>query len=179
MSPAVTNCLATCIPSSGAHHNPEDNANHLLPCQTSLVAPTAPHPMPFKNEVVSDEDIDRYNLPFPKGEGRWWTRDAERDYYLWGGRVGNLAYEDSQEGWFYLYIGGVTYDIYLEPGQQEKDALKGEMVFRWRKITRVNPELSQTDFERVVGILKEALVSFGFDGRQNIYFPHFRVEFDF
>jgi len=41
--------------------------------------------MTFVNEVVSDEDIDRYGLPFEKGSGRYWTRDAERDFYLWGG----------------------------------------------------------------------------------------------
>ncbi|MFM1800044.1 MAG: hypothetical protein RLZZ117_2322, partial [Cyanobacteriota bacterium] len=54
--------------------------------------------MAFTNEVVSDADIDRYDLPFQKGEGRWWTRDAERDYYLWGGLSGNPAYGTELEG---------------------------------------------------------------------------------
>ncbi len=42
--------------------------------------------MAFVNEVVSDEDIARYNLPFKPGAGRYWTRDKENDCYLWGGR---------------------------------------------------------------------------------------------
>ena len=31
--------------------------------------------MAFVNEVVSDEDIAKYNLPFKPGAGRYWTRD--------------------------------------------------------------------------------------------------------
>ncbi|MEY4352926.1 MAG: hypothetical protein RLZZ609_1167 [Cyanobacteriota bacterium] len=135
--------------------------------------------MAFKNEVVSDADIDRYKLPFPKGEGRWWTRDAERDYYLWGGLVGNLAYEETQEGWFYLFVHGKIYDICIEPSQPKKDDKAQETVFHWKNITSINPEPSGANREIVIGILKEALKCFGFDGRKSIYHPRYRVSFGF
>jgi hypothetical protein len=180
MSPAVTSCLATCIPSSGARHNLEDNASHLLPCQTSLVAPTAPQPMPFKNEVVSDEDIDRYNLPFPKGEGRWWTRDAERDYYLWGGLVGNLAFDDRQEGRFFLYADGVVHWIKLIPGKGSWNLYDRPYIIKWECIARIDPEAkNNADLIKIKNILKEALTVYGYDGRNDSWVTQTRIVFAF
>ena len=47
--------------------------------------------MAFVNEVVSDEDIAKYNLPFAPSTKCYWTRDKERDYYLWGGISADYA----------------------------------------------------------------------------------------
>lgn len=150
------------------------------PCQTGWGMSSAlVCPMTFKNEVVSDEDIDRYNLPFPKGGGRWWTRDVDRDYYLWGGLVGNLAYETKQEGVFYLYVNNILYDIRIEPADFLNEDRTLETVIQWQEILSINPEPSASVKTQVVEILKEALVSFGFDGRKNIYFSRLRVEFKF
>ena len=149
-------------------------------CQTVsgiTSAPARARAMAFKNEVVSDEDIERYNLPFPKGEGRWWTRDAERDYYLWGGLVGNLAFDSEQEGLFYLYADGTLYDVNIQPAEDRKDNITGEFIICWDKIAEITPEPeNQTE---IIAILKSALRSFGHDGRRNIFHPSFRVEFGF
>lgn len=102
-NPMVAICSLTrlCTPNNSVNGN-------ARPSRVALGAPalssTARCRMAFRNEVVSDDDIDRYNLPFPKGGGRWWTRDAERDYYLWGGITGNPAYESQEYGVFSLYI---------------------------------------------------------------------------
>jgi hypothetical protein len=60
--------------------------------------------MAFVNEVVSDADIDKYGLPFKKGSGRYWTRDAEKDMYLWGGKGGNPSFGEEIQGRFRLYL---------------------------------------------------------------------------
>ncbi len=135
--------------------------------------------MAFKNEVVSDADIDRYNLPFPKGEGRWWTRDAERDYYLWGGLVGNLAYEETQEGRFHLYLDGVEYKVFLQPAPQANIESNQETIFRWKEIEDIQPAANSVEIRKLIETLKEALSCYGFDGRRNIFYPSFRVVFDF
>jgi hypothetical protein len=180
MSPAVTTYPATCIPISGTHRNPEDNASHPLPCQTSRVAPSAPHPMPFKNEVVSDEDIDRYNLPFPKGEGRWWTRDAERDYYLWGGLSGNPAYDEMKEGRFYLYINQTIYWAKILPGQWSENSKDAPYMIRWETIGRIEPPLTKTpSYHEFICVLKEALITYGYDGEDGDWARETKVSFGF
>ncbi|MFN7678157.1 MAG: hypothetical protein ACK5QW_06110 [Cyanobacteriota bacterium] len=135
--------------------------------------------MAFKNEVVSDEDIDRYHLPFPKGEGRWWTRDAERDYYLWGGLTGNRAFDPEQEGKFFLYTGGFVYHVALRPGERREDPSSGQVILRWNELLSLRPEASGGDKNRVLDVLREALVVYGSDGRRNIFCPDFRVLFGF
>ncbi|MFN7899314.1 MAG: hypothetical protein ACK5N0_06555, partial [Synechococcaceae cyanobacterium] len=70
--------------------------------------------MAFVNQTVTDADIDQYGLPFEKGRLHYWTYDAEHKKYLWGGMAGNPAYEDFQEGRFYLHTEGIVYYIVLE-----------------------------------------------------------------
>ncbi len=82
----------------------------ILQARRFLLCPLFPlepcfRPMAFVNEVVSDADIDKYGLPFKKGSGRYWTRDADRDMYLWGGKGGNPAFGEDIVGYsicFYL-----------------------------------------------------------------------------
>ena len=72
--------------------------------------------MAFVNEVVSDADIDAYGLPFEKGKGHWWTRDKERDLYLWGGRGGNPLWDEEIQGRFHLFISGTSLRLAISLG---------------------------------------------------------------
>jgi hypothetical protein len=166
---------------SDQHTNPAKGvrASSQRSWQTGIQMATAHSTMTFKNEVVSDADIDRYKLPFPKGEGRWWTRDAERDYYLWGGLVGNLAYEETQEGRFHLYINGVEFKVFIQPASPFNTEESKETIFSWKKIEEIRPRTSKTESREIIQILKEALSCYGFDGRRNIFYPEFKVKFGF
>jgi hypothetical protein len=136
--------------------------------------------MAFKNEVVSDDDIDRYQLPFTKGEGRWWTRDAERDYYLWGGLSGNRAFDDTREGRFYLYVDETLYFFLLCPGSNSKSLKENPYIVQWKSILYAEPEISEANsFRTIVGILKEALLVFGLHGENTLWPVRTTVLFDF
>ena len=130
--------------------------------------------------MVSDEDIERYNLPFPKGGGRWWTRDAERDYYLWGGLVGNLAYDEIQEGSFDLFKDGIIYTITLRPGKGSGSLKDIPFVIRWEKILDIQPDIDNArEKEILIKTLKEALTTYGFDGERNTWPKSTQVTFHF
>jgi len=147
--------------------------------QTGIHQSSAHWTMSFKNEVASDEDIDRYNLPFPKGGGRWWTRDAERDYYLWGGLSGNLAFDDMQEGWFSLYADGMTYSVTIMPGTSSQSLKESPFIITWKKILQITPEIEPPGHrEYIIQILKEALTAYGYDGENNSWPKDKRVVFE-
>ncbi len=136
--------------------------------------------MAFTNEVVSDADIDRYDLPFQKGEGRWWTRDAERDYYLWGGLSGNPAYGTELEGKFYLYVDGEIHLFILLLGQPAVQVGRQSCFRVWAAISRIVPELpTLIQEEKLVEILKEALQTYGIDGQDDAWTNDVKVEFRF
>jgi hypothetical protein len=136
--------------------------------------------MAFKNEVVSDADIDRYNLPFQKGDGRWWTRDAERDYYLWGGLSGNPAYGTDQEGWFYLYVDGNLHTFLLLPGEFSSSLKDTPYIICWDQILRIIPDpTSLVEEQKLVSILKEALTEYGLYGQKTMWPIETRVSFTF
>ena len=136
--------------------------------------------MAFINEVVSDADIDRYNIPFRKGDQLWWTRDAERDYYLWGGLDGNLAYDDFQEGHFNLYVDGAVHGIKLQPGEFSKSIKDVPYIVCWDKVLRIIPEPESPEQElQLIIILKEALSVYGFDGEKNLWPVETEVTFKF
>jgi hypothetical protein len=121
--------------------------------------------MAFKNEVVSDADIDRYKLPFPKGGGRWWTRDAERDYYLWGGLVGNPAFDETQEGWFDLYVDGIIHTVVLASEVNLEGDKETPYTMHWKKIVRISPSKEEeANYGYFKILLKEALTAYGLDG---------------
>lgn len=136
--------------------------------------------MAFKNEVVSDADIDRYHLPFPKGGGRWWTRDAERDYYLWGGISGNPAYDDEREGRFFLYVHGVAYRIVILPGESPVAKNQHPYIVKWKSILEISPT-PKNSFEKnmLIGVLTDALIAYGFDGEDDNWIEDVRVVIQF
>ncbi len=136
--------------------------------------------MAFKNEVVSDADIDRYNLPFQKGDGRWWTRDADRDYYLWGGLYGIPAFGSEVEGKFYLYVDRQVHLISISLAE-DSERMSGKTFLRkWQVITQIVPEIIDSDQKRhLAEVLKEALLVYGFDGQDDGWLDDVDVHFAF
>jgi hypothetical protein len=149
-------------------------------CQTSTRMSSAVQTMAFKNEVVSDADIDRYNLPFQKGDGRWWTRDAARDYYLWGGLSGNPAYGTEQEGRFYLYVDGNVHFIIVFLTENLNNVEDFPRTRNWQEIARIVPEPDDFRHKARLGkIIKEALNAYGYDGQNDDCSKDVRVVFGF
>lgn len=136
--------------------------------------------MAFKNEVVSDENIDRYNLPFPKGEGRWWTRDAERDYYLWGGIVGNRAYDTDTRSIFYLYTDRRVHTFLIYPGKDSPSLKDSTYLVEWDAVGQINPS-PKNNHEKsyLIEVLKEALTTYGQDGQDDMWTKKTKVFFNF
>jgi hypothetical protein len=134
--------------------------------------------MSFSNQVISDHDLEHYPLPFPRGCKRAWTRDEERDYYLWGGLHGNPMVDCWLEGVFSLFVDGVEYGICLEPGFQGTDPNTGQVVMGWSRVLSVTPEPPFEEAERIESILKEALIVYGLDGVQETS-AKVRVDVDF
>ena len=87
--------------------------------------------MGFVNEVVSDEDIERYGLPFKKGSGRYWTRDAERNYYLWGGLQGNRAIDENVQWRFHFFNGTEKILFNLKRGKGSTKYSESPYVIDW------------------------------------------------
>ncbi len=136
--------------------------------------------MAFKNEVVSDADIDRYNLPFQKGDGRWWTRDAERDYYLWGGLSGNPAYGTEQVGKFYLYFDGRIHLIVIALDKLLTGVSHSSYSRYWRAVERIVPDPIDLSHEAsLLDVLKEALQVYGFDGQDDGFAKDKNIRFGF
>lgn len=121
--------------------------------------------MAFVNEVVSDEDIAKYNLPFKPGAGRYWTRDKERDCYLWGGISGSYVRESPPKGEFQLYVRGLELEVWLEPSANELPSFITPDLVSWKRITLMRPyDMGGLDRDEVKSLLREALLVFGVNG---------------
>lgn len=123
--------------------------------------------MAFVNEVVSDEDIVRYNLPFKPGDGRYWTRDRELDCYLWGGIIENYSREYTPEGRFWLFIRNKLLDVSLniESVCGGSSVLPPTIV--WKEVSHIQPcDLGGLDVHEVFSVLRSALSVFGVDGEE-------------
>jgi hypothetical protein len=121
--------------------------------------------MTFVNEVVSDEDIAKYSLPFKPGDRRYWTRDKERDFYFWGRIMGSYVRESPPKGEFHLYIRGVLLEVWLQATQSELPTFITSDMVSWKRISLMRPyDLGGLDRDEVVAILKEALMVFGVNG---------------
>jgi hypothetical protein len=136
--------------------------------------------MAFVNEVVSDADIDKYKLPFAKGGGRYWTRDAERDFYLWGGRYGNPAFGEVILGSFDLYMHGKLLRFKIVPGVGSMKYSDSPYLICWKGISRVDPaDLCGLERDFVYTVLKDSLRVYGEDGRENTFAPVRTTMFEF
>lgn len=137
-----------------------DHGFHPL-CPTLLEASQ----MAFVNEVVSDEDIARYNLPFKPGDGRYWTRDRELDSYLWGGVIENYSREYIPEGRFWFFIHNVLLDVSLNVERVSGGSLMAPPIIVWKEVSHIQPiDLGGLDRCEVLCILRAALSTFGIDG---------------
>ena len=137
-------------------------------------------PVAFVNEVVSDADIDAYDLPFEKGKGHWWTRDKERDLYLWGGEYGNPARGEDIEGRFSFWADGVKLRFTFSLGDWSANWHVRPYVVTWDRLVRIDPpDCGGLNHARVIGLIKEALVVYGSDGRENRNVPDRIVRFGF
>ena len=137
-------------------------------------------PVAFVNEVVPEADIDAYGLPFEKGTGHWWTRDKERDLFLWGGRGGNPLWDQEIRGRFYFFISGVIIQLVISLGKWSDDWHARPYIVDWGRIISMDPQ-GCADFskEQLIDLIKEALVAYGRDGRENRNTPDRIVRFGF
>ncbi|WP_255024656.1 hypothetical protein [Cyanobium sp. La Preciosa 7G6] len=137
--------------------------------------------MAFVNEVVSDEDIVKYNLPFKLGAGRYWTRDKERDCYLWGGIVESFAREYVPEGRFWLYLHGTCLDVSLNVASLVRGRppeILPQVI--WMEVSHIQPlNLGGLDLNECQSVLKEALLAFGLDGEGDTLIHGSIVKFHF
>ena len=110
--------------------------------------------MAFVNEIVSDADIDAYGLPFEKGKGHWWTRDKERDLYLWGGECGNPAWGEDIEGQFSFYVDRVKLRFTLSLGVWSADWHVKPYIVVWDRLVRIDPpDCRGLNQARVIGLI--------------------------
>ena len=153
----------------------------MMCCRRRTAAhPTAIRPMTFVNEVVSDADIDAYGLGLEKGKGHWWTRDKERDLYLWGGRGGNPLWGQPIEGSFRLHVSGVSIFVGVSLGKWSEDWHVKPFVVAWDKLLWIDPpDCAGLDLDFVLSVFKEALIAYGRDGRLNRNTPDRIVRFGF
>jgi hypothetical protein len=136
--------------------------------------------MAFVNERVSDEDIDAYELSMEKGKGHWWTRDKERNLYLWGGERGNPARGQEMHGYFYLFISGIRLRLAISLGQWSKNWHVKPYVVAWDQLLWIDPpDCGGLDRTAVINLLKEALVAYGRNGRENLNTPDRITNFGF
>jgi hypothetical protein len=153
------------------------------PCRLgtpSAIPSPRPLPVAFVNEIVSDADIDAYGLPFEKGKGHWWTRDKERDLYLWGGRGGNPLWDEEILGRFFFFVSGVTIKLEISVGSWSEDWHARPYVVEWGNVVFVDqPVCAGLSQNQVLDLVKEALVVYGRDGRHNRNTPERIVHFGF
>jgi hypothetical protein len=136
--------------------------------------------MAFVNEVVSDEDIAKYKLPFKPGAGRYWTRNKERDCYLWGGILDGFAYGYEQEGQFEFYWKGTLLRITLDMGSGSSSFQDSPYRIVWNKVTHIQPfDLGGLSKRDVFSLLKDALMAYGYDGRMNVFAQERKIDFNF
>jgi hypothetical protein len=136
--------------------------------------------MAFVNELISNENIDKYKIPLHKDNDEYWTFDKERNIYLWGGRGGNPAYGFEIVGKFDLSVDGKLFKITIEPGDGSKNFTASPYYVVWNSIIAIEPrDLNGMNVTQVILILKEALDIYGRDGRLNNYTPVRVVKFNF
>lgn len=136
--------------------------------------------MPFINQIISDEDIEKYRLPFERNGEFYWTRDLERNYYLWGGYHGNPAHGEDIEGRFHLYLDGAELYFALRPGPGSVEFSETPYTVAWESIEYMKPSsLEALHKRKAIEVIKEALTVYGRNGRDNKYTRNIQVKFDF
>jgi hypothetical protein len=110
----------------------------------------------------------------------YWTRDAERDVYLWGGLSGNPAHGEDINGEFYFHIDGQTLYFVIRPSAGSIKFSESPYRIVWASITYVKPSnYGGLHKDRVIALLKDALTAYGRNGRENKYTPCRTISFGF
>ncbi len=124
--------------------------------------------MPFVNEQVSDADIDACGLPFAKGDDQWWTRDQERDFYLWGGCTGNTARGEEIHDPFHFSMLGTKLQLGISLGHWSQNWHVKAYLVGWDQLLWIDPpDCGGLDRGPMIAVLKEALVAYGRYGFDN------------
>ena len=147
--------------------------------------------MPFINEFVSEEDIEKYDLDalwnhyrtrdgMPRLRLRgavkhYWTIDRSCDTWLYymdvvysqSPEISRSGYpEPTEENIFIFSKNGIHYDFRLKKSKDStKSIYEKPFIIKWELI-RVNYETPphQPPTQHTTQLLKESLVVFGFDG---------------
>jgi hypothetical protein len=91
-----------------------------------------------------------------------------------------LAFDDVQEGWFSLLADGTAYSITIMPGEGSQSLKELPFIITWKKILQITPEIEQPrDRQRMIQILKEALITYGHDGEKNMWPKVMKIVFEF
>ncbi|MCP9861156.1 MULTISPECIES: hypothetical protein [unclassified Cyanobium] len=136
--------------------------------------------MAFVNEVVSDEDIVKYDLPFAPSSKCYWTRDFVRDLFLWGEISEDPARGYPPEGRFVLSMEDRLLSFVLSLGDRSTSFRDDPYRIVWKAIVCVKPDnFGGLDPATAISILKEALCCYGYDGRRNSFAPNRTVVFEF
>ena len=155
--------------------------------------------MAFINEIVLEEDIQKYGLdelkkkfsPYTWMDGRpkefWhaWTIDRERNIYFMPVKmveeVGPSGRpEPTSKAIFILNIQGVNIRVFLDRIRCPNSFSDTPFVISWSLLEiDDSEELHLFSTGDVVQILKEALTAYGYRGAYSNQAPNSKVEFDF
>lgn len=154
--------------------------------------------MAFVNEIVSEEDIQKYQLdeikkefnPYSwingRPEGFWhvWTVDRERDIYF---MQVNMIEECGPSGRpeptskyiFILNIQGKGVRVLLKRVRCPKSFSDSPFIIGWSLLEIDIPKTFSLHRDDVFQLLKEALTTYGYRGAYSEQVPNTIVEFDF
>jgi hypothetical protein len=155
--------------------------------------------MAFVNEIISEQDFEKYALaelkksydPWrwragrPQGASYSWTIDRDRDIYFMlveivhdsGGRSGLM--EPTRRRIFVLSIHGQRVEIALDVADETSNSFKTVPYRQVWELVAIKPEqLADTSREAIIKILKEALAIYGYRGAHS-QIPNTIVEFKF
>ncbi len=123
--------------------------------------------MAFKNELIPDEQKDRFNFPVQVLYGGSkptlykWVIDQENDFYLVKASTEGGGYDGTvEQNTFYLHA--YNEDIYIKATPWSLPLTpEGERIFRW-EVTKINiPSSIASKRECIISLIKEAFSVMG------------------
>ena len=147
--------------------------------------------MPFVNEYISRDDIEKYGLAkayfsanpsetkLPENYAPQWTIDRERNIVLRQMRGANPARDGEYWIEFLLETDGQKIFIKLDRMHGSNKLSDSPYQVVWGKIVQVYPsDLDESRLREVIQILKEALTARGYDGARK-QIPNTTILFEF
>lgn len=154
--------------------------------------------MAFVNEIVSEEDIQKYGLdeikkkfdPYgwkerPKFFTHAWTIDRERDIYFMQAKMveengPSGRPEPTSKYIFILNIQGREVQVLLKRIRCPKSFSDSPFIIGWSLLEITDlAALDLSKVDSVIQTLKEALTTYGYEGAKHKPIPNTIVEFDF